>query len=79
MMTKIVPSSMAILVDCGVFLTLGSAILAIPASRWHGLVLPPCHCEAGIVSNLDARGGDFDDDGIEGKSARGGGGLHPPG
>ncbi len=38
--------------DCGVFLTPGSARLAIPASQWHGLVLPPCHCEAGIASNM---------------------------
>jgi hypothetical protein len=84
-MTEIVPSSMPILVDFGVFLTLGSARLAIPASQWHRLVLPPCHCEAGITSNmwkchtLDARGGDFDDDGIEGKSVRGGGRSAPVG
>jgi hypothetical protein len=40
------------------------------------LVLPPCHCEARIACDmyechaLDAKGVDFDDDGIEVKLAR---------
>jgi hypothetical protein len=51
-MTEIVPSSTAILVDCDIFFTPGRARLAIPASQWHGLVLPPCHCDARIACDM---------------------------
>ena len=47
-----VPSSTAILVDCDIFLTPGSARLAIPASQLHGLVSPPCHCDARIARDM---------------------------
>ena len=79
-MTEIVPLWMAILVDCDVFFTPGSARLAIPASQSHALVLPPCDCDARIGRNmkvchvLNIKGVNFDEDGVEGKSARGGGG-----
>ncbi len=51
-MMEIVPSSTANLVDCDIFFTTGSARLAIPASQWHGLVLPPCHCDARIARDM---------------------------
>ena len=34
----------------GVILTGGTPRLGIPASQWHGEVLPPCHCGARIAS-----------------------------
>ncbi len=42
----------AIFVDCDIFFTLGSAGLAIPASQSHGLVLPPCDCDARIARDM---------------------------
>jgi hypothetical protein len=42
----------AIFVDCDIFFTPGSARLAIPASQSHGLVLPPCDCDARIVRDM---------------------------
>ncbi len=81
-MTEIVPSSTAILVDCDLCFTPGSARLAIPASQSHGLVLSPCDCDPRIGRDMsdchaiDVKGVDFDDDGVEGKSARGGERLH---
>jgi hypothetical protein len=64
-MTEIVPKSRAVLVDCAVLFTLGSARLAIPASQLHALVLPPCNCAARIGRNmydchaLNIKGGQF--------------------
>jgi hypothetical protein len=42
----------AIFIDCDIFFTLGSARLAIPASQLHGLVLPPCDCDARIARDM---------------------------
>jgi hypothetical protein len=42
----------AIYVDCDIFFTPGSARLAIPASRSHGLVLPPSDCDARIARDM---------------------------
>jgi hypothetical protein len=36
-------------VDCGVFFTLGSKRLTIPASRWYEEEIPPYHCVAKSV------------------------------
>jgi len=49
----------------GVILTGGTPRLGIPASQWHGEVLPPCHCGARIASMqykcdaFNAKGGNF--------------------
>ena len=47
-MTEIVPLWRAIVVDCDVFFTPGSARLVILASQSHTLVLPLCDCDARI-------------------------------
>ncbi len=63
----------------GVILTGGTPRLGIPASQWHGAVLPPCHCGARIASMqykcnaFNAKGFDFgemlfDKIGMEGRS-----------
>jgi hypothetical protein len=51
-MTEIVSLLTAILVDCDIFFTPGSARLAITTSQLHGLVLPPCNCDARIACNM---------------------------
>jgi len=49
----------------GVIFTAGTPRLRIPASQWHGEVLPPCHCGARITSMqykcnaFSAKGVDF--------------------
>ncbi len=52
MIIEVVPSSPAILVDCGVLFTPGSVRLAIPVSQSHALVLPLCYCDARIACGI---------------------------
>ena len=74
-MTEFVPSCGSFLVDCGVFFTVGSIRIAIPASWWHKEKIPQCHCFAKsvggdtIIANSAPQGRFRPDGGVE--SARG--------
>ena len=70
----------------GVILTGGTPRLGIPASQWHGEVLPPCHCGARIASMqykcnaFNAKGVDFGEKLFDkiGQNRRGGEKRLPP-
>ena len=69
----------------GIIFTVGTPRLGIPASQWHGEVLPPCHCGARIMSMqykcnaLSAKGVNFGREGDQQICEEGRGVCHPSG